>query len=196
MSRGYPTSIRECTRAACVIIEVASHPPVVIVNGLRIETAPPVAELLRVIGTPSRIETGPRPAPAGFRNNHQHVFDAMGLHVNEHHHTCRAQAIGVTPRVDEPRYGFTAKTAFSGNLLFDGVAMPLRATEQEFLQASPWPFEHRLGGSWSYTFDGFFVGFEAMGPRLGIGRRSTQRLVVDVSVSWPHDPHGEPAGGG
>jgi hypothetical protein len=179
-----------------VVIEVNSHPPAVIVNGLRIETAPPVDELLRVIGTPSRIDTGPTPAPRGFRNNQQHVFDSLGVHVNEHHHTCRAQALGVALRVDEPRYGFTPRSAFVGELLFDGVAMPLRGTEREFLQASPWPFEHFLAGNWSYKIDGFFVGFDAVGPRMASGRRSKQRLVVDVSLSWPHDPHGDPVGGG
>lgn len=179
-----------------MVIEVNSHPPAVIVNGHRVETAPPIAELLRAIGTPTRVDTGPTPAPPGFRNNQQHVFDALGLHLNEHHHTCLAQAIGVTLSVDEPRYGFSAKTAFTGQLLFDGVTMPLRATEQEFLQASPWPFEHFLAGNWSYKFDGFFVGFDAVGPKLASGRRSKQRMVVDVSVSWPHDPNGDPAGGG
>jgi hypothetical protein len=179
-----------------VVIEVNSHPAAVIVDGLRIETAPPVAELLRAIGTPSRIDTGPTPAPRGFRNNQQHVFDSLGIHVNEHHHTRRAQALGLTLRVDEPRYGFTPKSAFAGQLLFDGVAMPLRATEREFLQASPWPFDHFLAGNWSYKFDGFFVAFDAVGPKLASGHRSKQRMVVDVSVSWPHDPQGHPAGGG
>jgi hypothetical protein len=179
-----------------VVIEVNSHPPAVLVNGLRIATAPAVAELLRAIGTPSRIDTGPAPAPSGFRNNQQHVFDSLGMHVNEHHHTCRAQALGLTLRVEEPRYGFTPRSAFAGELLFDGVDMPLRATEHEFLQASPWTFEHFVAGNWSYKFDGFFVGFDAVVPKLASGRRSKQRMVVDVSVSWPHDPNGDPAGGG
>jgi hypothetical protein len=179
-----------------VVIEVNRHPTSVIVNGLRIETAPPVAELLRAIGTPSRIDPGPTPAPPGFRNNQQHVFDPLGVHVNEHHHTRRAQALGLALRVDEPRYGFTPKSGFDGKLLFDGVSMPLRATERQFLEVCPWPFEHFLAGNWSYKFDGFFVGFDAVGPKLGPGRRSKQRMVVDVSVSWPHDPNGDPAGGG
>jgi hypothetical protein len=179
-----------------VVIEVCRNPLAVIVNGYRIQTAPPVAELLRAIGTPSRVDTGPTPAPPGFRNNQQHVFDSLGVHVNEHHHTCRAQAIGLTLRVDEPRYGFTPKPAFGGKLLFDGIAMPLQAKEHEFLRTSPWPFEHFISGNWSYKFDGFFVGFTAVGPKLASGRRSKQRMVVDVSISWPHDPHNPLGRGG
>ena len=179
-----------------MVIEVRRNPPVVIVNGLYIETAPPVAELLAVMGTPTRIDTGPTPAPPGFRNNQQHVFDALGAHVNEHHHTRRAQAIGIALSVDERRYGFTPAAPFTGELLLDGVRMPLRATESEFLEAAPWKFEPFLAGEWHYDFDGFSVGFSAVGPRLVSGSRSKRRVVVEVDIEWPHDPHGEPAGGG
>jgi hypothetical protein len=182
-------------RAIRVVIEVNRHPPAVLVNGFRIETAPPVAELLSAIGSPTRVYAGPTPAPTGFRNNQQHVFDALGVHVNEHHHTRRAQEIGVTLSVDERKYGFTPTSAFNGTLLFDGVRMPLQATEAEFSKAAPWAFENFITGNWRYKFDGFYVGFDAIGPKLKTGRRSKQRVVVDVSISWPHDPHGHPAGG-
>jgi hypothetical protein len=133
-----------------VVIEVNRDPPAVIVNGLWIETAPPIATLLAVIGTPTRIDTRPKPAPPGFRNNQQHVFESLGLRVNEHHYTRRAQAIGIALSVDERRYGFTPTSAFAGSLLFDGVRMPLHATEAEFLKAASWPFEHFIAGNWSY----------------------------------------------
>jgi hypothetical protein len=179
-----------------VVIEVHRNPPAVVVNGLRIETAPPVAELLGVIGTPTRIDTGPTPAPPGFRNNQQHVFDSLGVHVNEHHHTQRGQAIGIAMSVDEPRYGFTPRSSFAGELLLDGMRMPLQATESEFLEAAPWTFEHSLAGKWHCDFNGFSVWFSAVAAKLPSGRRSKLRIVVDVDISWPHDPHGEPAGGG
>jgi hypothetical protein len=178
-----------------VVIEVNRNPPAVLVNGFRIESAPPVAQLFAVIGTPTRIDTGPKPAPPGFRNNRQHVFDLLGVHVNEHHHTRRAQAIGVALSVEERRYGFTPTSAFGGSLHFDGVRMPLSATETDFLEAAPWPFEHFVAGNWSYKFDGFFVGFVAVGPKVASSRRSEQRAVVEVSISWPHDPRGDPVGG-
>jgi hypothetical protein len=179
-----------------VVIEVIRNPPAVVVNRLRIEAAPPIAELLGVIGTATRISTGPKAAPPGFRNNQLHVFDLLGVHVNEHHHTRRAQEIGIALSVQEHRYGFTPTSAFGGTLLFDGVPMPLSATEAEFLRAAPWPLEHFIAGNWSYKFDGFFVGFEALGQKLPSGRRSKQRRVVEVSISWPHDDWGEPASGG
>lgn len=102
--RGRSTAKVIHRRAIRVVIEVNRNSPAVIVNGLRIRTAPPVEELLAVIGTPTRIDTGPKPAPLGFRNNQQHVFDSLGVHVNEHHHTTRAQAIGAALSVEERRY--------------------------------------------------------------------------------------------
>ena len=179
-----------------MVIEVNRNPPAVIVNGLRIETAPPVGKLFGVIGTPTRIDTGPTPAPPGFRNNQQHVFDSLGVHVNEHHHTRRAQAIGIALSVDERRYGFTPGSPFAGDLLLDGVRMPLRATEAEFLEVAPWTFDPFLAGEWHCDFDGFSVGFSAVGAKLASGSRSKRRVVVDVDIEWPHDPRGEPAGGG
>lgn len=175
-----------------MVIEVSRNPPAVIVNGLRIEIAPPAAELLAAIGTPTRIDTGPTPAPPGFRNNHQHVFDPLGIHVNEHHYTRRAQGIGIALSVDERRYGFTPASSFAGDLLFDGVSMPLRATESQFLKAAPWAFQPFLTGVWCYDFGGFSVGFTAVGPKLASGNRSRQRMVVDVDIAWPHNPHAEP----
>jgi hypothetical protein len=178
-----------------VVIEVNSNVPAVLVNGFRIETAPPVGELLSAIGSPTRVYAGPTPAPTGFRNNQQHVFDALGVHVNEHHHTRRAREIGVTLSVEERKYGFTPTSAFNGALLFDGVRMPLQATEAEFVKTAPWAFEESIAGLWRYQFGGFSVGFDAIGPKLPTRRRSEQRVVVEVCISWPHDPHGQPAGG-
>jgi hypothetical protein len=178
-----------------MVIEVSSNPPAVIINGLRIDTAPPVADLLRVIGAPTRVDTGPTRAPTGFRNNQLHVFDPLGVHVNEHHHTRRAQEIGIALSVVERRYSFTPVSAFVGDLLFDGVRMPLHVTDQEFLRQVSWPFKHFLAGLWEYQFDGFCVGFDAVGPRLASGRRSKKQFVIEVSISWPHDPNGPPADG-
>jgi len=171
---------------------MCSNPPVVIVNGYRIQTAPPIRELLDVIGKPTRVDTGPTPAPLRHRNNQQHVFDSLGIKVNEHHYTRRAHEIYIALSVEERLYGFSPLSAFAGELIFDGVNMQLRATESDFLRAMPWPIEHFIAGNWNSRFDGFFVAFQAIGPKLPSGRRSKRRVMVNVSISWPHDPNGEP----
>lgn len=173
-----------------MIVEVNFGVPIVIVNGLRIEHAPPIQELLEVLGTPSRVESGSQPAPVGFRNNQQHVFDSLGVYVNEHHYTRRAQELGIH-LAGEQRYAFTPHSPFTGRLLFNGIPLPLIATEQEFLHSASCPFVE-FRGNWSYQAAGYYFSFDAIGPQLRSGHRSKRRIVVDVSISWPHDPHEAP----
>jgi hypothetical protein len=185
-----------------VVIEVDRHPPAVIVNGLRIETAPPIANLLAVIGTPTRIDTGPKPAPPGFRNNQQHVFDSLGVHVNEHHHTRRAQAIGVALSVEERRYGFTPTSAFAGSLLFDGVEMPQRiriygceitasnVVTDKLIRFGLDSIEGRL----SFFEDGRYPhGAEkyTCGITIAITQGGRTGLSLSHIECWPHDPSRE-----
>lgn len=173
--------------------EVVTSDPKVIVGGFTIETAPTVAELHAVLGAPSRIDAGERPAPVGHRNNQIHVYDAMGLTFNEHHSTRRAQEICFWFGTEEPRFRFTPHQPFTGKLVFDNIVMPLDSEERTFLSTSPLEFAHWLGGSWSYRFEGFAVHVETRGPKLGSGRRGRVRKVIEVSLSWPHDDWGEPA---
>jgi hypothetical protein len=146
----------------------------------------------KVLGPPSRIDTGATPAPVGFRNNHIYVFDEIGIHVIQHHYTRRACALDITLDVTEDRFRFTPKSPFTGDLLFDQSKMPLRASEAPFLNASPSAFKHFIAGHFSATFDGFLIGLFFTGRRLASGRRSKHRQIVSVSISWPHDPWGEP----
>jgi hypothetical protein len=176
-------------------IEVRRDPSYVVINGLRIDTAPPVGELLHVIGTPTRVYTGLQPAPVGHRNNHLHIFDALGVYVYEHHYTRRADDVSIAQVVGERPFEFPPNTPFRGRLRFNGTEMPLRATEAEFLEAMPRNLTRSIqefAGHSYCEFDGFSIFFDARGPRLRSGRRSKRRLVVSVSISWPHDPHGEP----
>lgn len=175
-----------------MVIEVDSNAPCVMVDGFRIEAAPPLLDLIRRIGTPDRVDTGPVPAPYGFRNNHRHVFDSLGIYIGDHHHTGRATELGLTLQAEDLPHSFLAKRTFAGTLLFDRKMMPLHATEREFFEASPWPFERFFGGKSSIKFAGFFVGIDAIGRKLPSGRRSKNRVVATVSLSWPHDPHSHP----
>jgi hypothetical protein len=176
-------------------IQVSRDPPFVLISGLRIVTAPPVADLLKAIGMPTRVDTGSNPAPPGFRNNQIHIFDSLGVYINEHHHTRRAEGITLA-LLNEPQNRFSPTNSFSGELTFNSATIPLRATETQFLKASPWQFEHFIAGSWSCRFDGFYIGFDAIGSKLPSGRRSKRRMVASVNISWPHDPRGDPVSEG
>ena len=68
-------------------IDVSRDRRSVLVNELAIASAPPINALIEVLGKASRVDGGVTPAPWGHRNNQIHVFDDLGVYVNEHHFT-------------------------------------------------------------------------------------------------------------
>ncbi len=82
---GMPVGSRDLNLNRPAVIQVFLSPPHVVLNGTTVRSALPIDELLRVIGSPSRVYTGWQPAPAGHRNNPVHVFDELGLTVSGWH---------------------------------------------------------------------------------------------------------------
>jgi hypothetical protein len=185
----------DSTLARRTTITVTRQPAQVCIDGFCIQSAPTVAEMHAVLGQPSRIDAGEKPAPAGHRNNRVHIFDDLGVTFNEHHYTQLAQGITCWFDVEEPPFQFTPKCTFQGQLVFERVTMPLGGDVRAFLAASPYAFTDHFAGTWRYEFEGFSVIVASRGTRLPSGRRSKVRRVTDISLSWPHDNWQPPAGG-
>jgi hypothetical protein len=171
-----------------VRVEIDSSVPRVVVNGMEITYAPLMRAIYDVLGEPSRVHVPAPVVPPGHRNNQIHVYDTLGIRVNEHHFTFRAQELGLTFDCNDPLFAFTPREPFRGSLVVDGTAMPLGGPEAEFGRACPLSLQHNLAGLWHWKAGGFYVGLHARGSKLRSGRRSRQRQVIDVSISWPHDP--------
>jgi hypothetical protein len=169
-------------------IVVYTGRPRVDVNGFSIEAACTVHELYAVLGKPTRIDTGETPAPYGHRNNELHVYDGLGVRLNEHHYTRLVQEICCSFETQEPLFRFTPTEAFRGLLSFDGQAMPLGGPERTFLRASPYRFSEVLACHWAFAFGRFGIDLCTRGDKLPSGLRSKSRRIVEVSVSFPHDP--------
>ena len=164
------------------------------INGAVIETAPSVAELYAVLGDPSRVvDTGP-PAPAGHRNNRRHVYDELGAHFLEHHHTRRMMEGTVVLWPEEESAEFRPRVAFCGTLSLAGYVVPPGVELMDFLKACPIRFRPLVGGLLGARRGGFHLGVHSIGRKLASRRRSKVRRLVDLSFSWPHDDWGEPAG--
>jgi hypothetical protein len=176
-----------------MLIEVSKNPSFVLINDMRIETAPPTDRLLSAIGTPSRLYSGSAPAPTKPRNNQIQIFDEIGVCVYEHHYTRRATCILVWSDVREREFEFTPTSVFHGELRFDGIRMPMGKTAREFVLACPWSLQKWIAGFWRRKFGDFSVGFRAIGPKLPSGRRSKRRIVTMIDITWPHDNWTEPA---
>ena len=50
-------------------------------------------ERSKVLGPPDRTVEPSTPAPMGYRNNQMHMYDGLGLYLNEHHATRRIQDV-------------------------------------------------------------------------------------------------------
>ena len=165
------------------------------INGTPIETAPTVAELHAIIGTPSRVvELGP-PAPVRHRNNQAHVYDELGLEFREHHYTRRIIEGTIVFWPGEYFPERTPRAAFAGTLNLAGQVVPAYPELIDFLKKSPIRFRPFVGGVYGAKRGEFYVGIDAKGKKLASGRRSKVRRLVDLSFSWPHDDWGQPAGG-
>lgn len=174
-------------------IEFATTRPSVVINGLVVLSAPTMEEICSVIGLPSRVDSGEQPAPHGHRNSQRHVYDDIGIHFTEHHHTRRAIEVCCWYEVSEPIYRFTPKHPFTGTLTLNNVQMPAGGRDVQYLASSPLEFQQQLRGSFQFELSGFTIILNSIGQRLSSGRRSQIRRVMLLSFSWPHDNWGEPA---
>jgi hypothetical protein len=95
----------------------------------------------------------------------------------------------------EPRFEFTPRSPFDGEFWIDGERIPPNGSVETFANHCVLPLQHSVGGNWRWTSAGFSLHIDSRGARLPSGRRSKHRLIVDVSIGWPHDPWGEPAPG-
>ncbi len=159
-----------------------------VINGIEITAAVQPTSLWAVLDQPDRIVDPAPPAPYGHRNNQVHVYDRLGLHLNEHHFTRLIQGINFVFWPEEEGYRFTPAQPFSGRLLLGGYEVLPGASESDLISRSRLPFRSVLAGHWLASRDGFSVGIAAKGPRTASGRRSARRRVVGIDLAWPHDP--------
>jgi hypothetical protein len=183
----------DSTLARPMTITITTVPPQVLINGLCIQSAPTVSDMYAVLGQPSRIDSGEKPAPAGHRNNQIHVFDELGLTLIEHHYTRLVQGLSCWFDTEERLFRFTPKCRFQGQLVFERVTMPLGGDVRAFLVSSPFAFSDHFAGTCRHEFDGFSIIVDSRGRRLPSGRRSKLRHVTYISLSWRHDNWHRPA---
>lgn len=151
-----------------------------------------MAELHALLGLPSRIVEPVTPAPVKHRNNQMHVYDPFGVYFNEHHQTRRIQGCEIVFWPEEYGVPFKPTESFRGLLQIAGYEVPIRPDLLPFLKDCPVAFKPVLGGWFRAERDGHFVIVTAKGERLRSGRRSKSLRLVDMSLSWPHDPWGTP----
>lgn len=154
-------------------------------NGRALEHSQPVQTMYQLLGPSGRIVAAGPAAPIGHRNNQIHLYDRVGLYLNEHHFTYQIEAITFVLWREEAT--FTIDNDFDGELKVGGIPVSPGITESLMLKSAI-PFISRIRGTWQFESGGVWVGFETKGQRLPSRRRSKSRRLVSLSVCLQHDP--------
>ncbi len=172
-------------------ITARASPDSFVLNGVPITEAIAPTAIHNLLGQPSRIHAAGPPAPYGHRNNQIHVYDALGVYFNEHHHTRSLTGVTFVFWPEEEGFPFTPAKAFAGKLILGQYEIPKAVSEKQIVTECGLPFREMLAGIWDLPGT-IPIGFDTKGARLKSGRRSEAKRLVSVNIGWPHDPRGQP----
>lgn len=117
-----------------------------ILGRLRLTHAVPLEEVAGELGRPDRSIAAGSPAPYGHRSNQIHLYDELGVFLNEHH--ARRLIEEVTFVFDPSCSAFPPSTACSLDLRVDDCALTAETTLRELRKGSP-TIRQVLGRHWS-----------------------------------------------
>ena len=146
-------------------------------------TAVPLSNYGGILGPPTRtIDPGP-PAPYPHRNNQIHIYDHLGIYLNEHHVDSQIQEIVFVLEAGEST--FPIKTGFSQGLrVCDFILLP-GMREKDFPSGVSIVFQPVLRGIYKAEGNkGIRLGIRTIGHRTRLRRRTKERYIVEVSVGF------------
>lgn len=167
-------------------VEVILSTETFTMNGVSFRDAVEPGKVYEVLGKPSRIiEAGDKPAPVGHRNNQFHVYDQLGMYLNEHHHTGLIEAVTLVMHIPLAVADF--ETTFRGYLEF-GDILTFPGVWEKLLKETSIPFTCELRRSWSAQGKGFSIWVMTKPRKLPDGRRTRDRYISTITVCLKHDP--------
>lgn len=155
-----------------------------LLNGQSFVSGGPPSAFHNLLGLPSRIIAAGPPAPHGHRNNQIHLYDSLGIFLNEHHYTYAIQSISFVLWPEESY--FDVRSPFNGHLALGSLDV-VGGLEERHLPESGLPLRHSLGGIWNAKGQ-VSISVEARCQKRETGRRSKVRSIATISVDLQHDP--------
>lgn len=152
------------------------------INGVAFVRPVLVDEFAKVLGEPSRVIGAGGPPPAGHRNNQIHLYDSLGLFLNEHHLTCLIQGVNVV--FAPAQVPFPTQQVFQGELLIGGQLLTAESTLHDFLKSSTIPFQPHLGYCWFADGESISISLMTYAEKLRSGRRSKVRQLSYVALGF------------
>lgn len=150
-----------------------------VVNGHLMRGQLPPEVWYNVLGLPDRIYEGPTPAPVGHRNNQAHIYDRLGIKLNEHHATCLVQSFSVFLHTENDP--FYPSSPYTGTFLLEGVQVHCDMREFDFVEKCRLPLQPHIGHAWFIDLPRFSVDVKTWSERLKSGRKSEKRFVEYIS---------------
>ena len=168
-----------------MVLTVAVEVDTFAIDGRSFDRPVQPVEFFPVLGRPTRSgDFYTKPAPWGHRNNQLHVFDDLGIVLNEHHATRCIQEVRFVFNTEEAIHPTTCP--FAGSLLLGGLSlysdMPEEAITPPRLTLTNW-----LAGEWFSKQGSIYVALTCKGQRRPGQRRTKRRYLVDVSIAWRHE---------
>jgi hypothetical protein len=158
-----------------------------VLNGKHFSHEVPLASIEDVLGAVARTIVAGPPEPYGHRNNRVHVFDQLGLYVNEHH---ARRLIGeVTFVFDVAESPFPSDQVFKGELIVYGIHVTAEMSEKNLVSAEQAILRRDLPGKYSASRGPCWVGFSLAGRRKNRhNRRGRTKFITRVAVSFHERP--------
>lgn len=165
-------------------------------DGVLVDSAPTVPQVHKILGPATRVRdgNGKTRAPVGHRNNQIHIYDQLGICFLEHHHTRRLIGYEIYFRTDSrSALDRGIQKSFTEALTIAGYPLSSATDLRTFFGACPVTFTPTVLGWLRAERDAFSLIITPGGAKLPSGRPSAQLRLVEIDLSWPHDPWGEPA---
>ncbi len=153
------------------------------VNGTIVSSAMMIDAYLPCLGPPSRTFSAGGPPPVGFRNNHVHAYDDIGVYLTEHHATRLIAEINLEFSLDDN--DFQLANPFRGVLRIN--AQSFDSDSIDTLLKSPFIREDYFAGLYSGRVASTAIFVSTLRRRNRMGKRRGTRYVTKVSLCESRD---------
>ncbi len=152
------------------------------VNGTIVSSAMMIDAYLPCLGPPSRTFSAGGPPPVGFRNNHVHAYDDIGVYLTEHHATRLIEGINLLFSLDANH--FELANPFRGVLRIN--AQSFDSDSIDTIMKSPFIRED-FAGQYSGRVASTAIFVSTLRRRNRMGKRRGTRYVTKVSLCESRD---------
>ncbi len=152
-----------------------------LLNGTILPLNQPLSIFENLLGRPNRVFKGQQLAPTGYRNNHRHIYDALGITLLDHwaDQNIHDLTIHLAPT---DTFGACPNTMFTGTLILLGHRINASSAWSIVKNNLIPPFRKFLGVNYSAKVGVYHISLEFVTLRVR-DKNGTKNVLSSVSVS-------------